>query len=423
MTRGRGPATVETSEAHARALDADDPLTPLRERFRLPIDGNGRPLAYLAGNSLGAQPRAARDAVLAVLERWGDRAVEGWFDAEGGWLDIERGYAQATARIVGARPTEVTTANTLSINLHLLLASFYRPSGRRTAILLDAPTFPSDRYVVESHLRHHGLDPAEHLVVVRPRPGEATLRPDDLAAAIHDLGDRLAVALLAGVNFATGQALDIRATTDAVHATGGLALWDLAHAAGNIPLSLHEDDVDGAAWCTYKYLNGGPGAPGQLFVHERHHGRERLAGWWGNDPVTRFAMTETFRPGPGADGFRISTPSLLALAPLGPALAMFDEVGMAALRARSVALTGYLERLVDALVPEVALLTPRDPANRGAQLSVRVRGAAARHDALAAFGVVGDVREPDIIRFAPAPMYSTYHDAWRAATALAATAG
>lgn len=419
---GRGPASVDTSEAHARALDAADPLAPVRERFRLPIDGEGRPLAYLAGNSLGAQPRAARDAVLAVLERWGDRAVEGWFDADGGWLDIERGYAQATARIVGARPTEVATANTLSVNLHLLLASFYRPSGQRTAILVDAPTFPSDRYVVESHLRHHGLDPAEHLVVVRPRPGEAMLRPEDLAAAIHDLGDRLAVALVAGVNYATGQAVDIGAVTDAVHEVGGLALWDLAHAAGNVELALHDADVDAAAWCTYKYLNGGPGGPGQLFVHERHHGRERLAGWWGNDPETRFAMAETFRPGPGADGFRISTPSLLALAPLGPALALFDEIGMPVLRARSLALTGYLQGLLDALVPDAALLTPRDPGARGAQLSVRVQGATARHDALAPFGVVGDVREPDIIRFAPAPLYSSYHDAWRTATALAATA-
>jgi len=419
-------ATVDASEARALALDAHDELASFRERFRLPIDATGRPLAYLAGNSLGAQPLAARDAVVAVLERWGDRAVEGWFDVDGGWLDLERGYAEATARIVGARPSEVTTANTLSVNLHLLLAALYRPAGRRRAILIEAPTFPSDRYVVESQMRHHGLDPATDLIVVRPREGEATLRASDLAGAIHDQRDRLAVALLAGVNYATGQALDVAAITGAVHEAGGIGIWDLAHAAGNVELALHDADVDAAAWCTYKYLNAGPGAVAQLFVHERHlgaAGAAALHGWWGNDPATRFRMAETFAAGPGADGFRISTPPLLSLVPIGVSLAIFDEVGMPALRARSVALTGYLEGLLDALVPDAELLTPRDPSARGAQLSVRVGAAAARHEALAPFGVVGDVREPDIIRFAPAPLSTSYHDVWRAATAMAATVG
>lgn len=419
---------LDVGEAQARGLDAADGAGSLRDRFRLPADAAGRPLAYLAGNSLGAQPLAARDAVMAALERWGERAVEGWFGVgDAGWLDMERTFAAATARIVGARPAEVTTANTLSVNLHLLLAAFYRPAGRRTTILIEAPTFPSDRYVVESQLRHHGLDPAQDLVVVRPREGEATLRPSDLADAIHEARDRLAVALLAGVNYATGQALDIATITGAVHEAGGMAIWDLAHAAGNVGLALHDADVDAAAWCTYKYLNAGPGAVAQLFVHERHHGPSgagsgTLSGWWGNDPATRFQMAESFTPGPGADGFRISTPPLLSLVPIGASLAMFDEVGMPALRARSVALTGYLEGLLDAMVPDAELLTPRDPASRGAQLSVRVRGASARHEALAPFGVVGDVREPDIIRFAPAPLYSSYHDVWRAARAMATTA-
>jgi kynureninase len=418
---------MDVGEAHALALDAvGGPAGSQRDRFRLPVDAAGHPLAYLAGNSLGAQPLAAREAVMAVMERWGERAVEGWFGADDGWLDMERTFADATARIVGARPAEVTTANTLSVNLHLLLAAFYRPAGQRTAILIDAPTFPSDRYVVESQLRHHGLDPAKNLIVVRPREGEATLRATDLADAIHDARDRLAVALLAGVNYATGQALDIAAVTGAVHEAGGIAIWDLAHAAGNVELALHDAEVDAAAWCTYKYLNAGPGAVAQLFVHERHHGLAgagALAGWWGNEPATRFRMAESFAAGPGADGFRISTPPLLSLVPIGVSLALFEEVGMAALRTRSVALTGYLEALLDALVPDAELLTPRDPASRGAQLSVRVRGAAARHEALAPFGVVGDVREPDIIRFAPAPLYTSFHDVWRAATAMAATAG
>lgn len=428
MTDGpdRVETPVDTSEIHALALDAADPLASQRARFRLPIDGDGQPLAYLASNSLGAQPLAARDAVQAVLERWADRAVDGWFEDDGGWLDLERQFAGATARIVGALPAEVTTANTLSVNLHLLLAAFYRPAGRRTAILMEAPSFPSDRYVAASHLRQRGLDPATELIVVEPRDGEATLREADLAAAIHDARDRLAVALLAGVNYATGQALDIAALTGAVHEAGGLAIWDLAHAAGNTALALHDADVDAAAWCTYKYLNGGPGAVAQLFVHERHHTATTaspLTGWWGNDPATRFLMGETFAPGPGADGFRISTPPLLSLAPVGASLAIHDDVGMPALLAKSQALSGYLEALMDALVPDATLLTPRDRAARGAQLSYRVRDAADRHARLVPFGVIGDVREPDIIRLAPVPLYTTFHDARRAATAMAATAG
>ncbi len=422
MTDGRGP--VDPSEVHALTLDAADPLAAYRARFRLPVDADGRPLAYLAGNSLGAQPLAARDAVSRVLEQWGDRAVDGWFDADDGWLDMERTFGDATARVVGARSSEVTTANTLSVNLHLLLAAFYRPAGRRTAILIEAPTFPSDRYVVESHLRQRGLDPSIELIVVRPRDGESTLRETDLAAAIHDARDRLAVALMSGVNYATGQALDIAALTGAVHEVGGIAIWDLAHAAGNVDLALHDAGVDAAAWCTYKYLNAGPGAVAQLFVHERHHsaaGGPALAGWWGNDPATRFRMAETFAAGPGADGFRISTPPILSLVPIGASLAIHDEVGRPALLAKSRALAAYLESLMDALVPDATLLTPRDPVARGAQLSYRVSDAARRHIRLEPFGVVGDVREPDTIRFAPVPLYSTYHDAWRAAAAMADT--
>ncbi len=311
------------------------------------------------------------------------------------------------------------------MNLHLLLAALYRPTAGRAAILIDAPTFPSDRYVVESQLRHHGLDPVRDLIVVRPRAGEDLLRPDDLDAVIHEHRGRLALGLLAGVNYATGQALDIGRHTAALHAAGALALWDLAHAAGNVPLSLHDDDVDAAAWCTYKYLNGGPGSLGQLFLHERFAAdarTPRLAGWWGNDPVTRFRMAERFEPGPGADGFRVSTPPLLSLAPIAASLAIFDEVGMAALRARSIELTGYLEALLDARVPDATILTPRDADVRGCQLSVRLPDARRRLAAIEALDVVADFREPDIIRLAPAPLYNTFEDAWRAVDALASTA-
>ena len=396
-----------------------------RDLFHLPIGRDGRPKAYLAGQSLGAQPVGARAAVEERLDAWARLGVDGWFDPERPWIDSERDLAAATGRLVGANASEITTANTLTINLHLLLAAMFRPEGPRRRILIDAPTFPSDRYAVESQLRHHGLDPDRDLIVVRPRDGEDTIRPDDLDAAIERHGDQLAVALLAGVNYATGQALGIRRHTATVHAAGAIAIWDLAHCAGNVRLTLHDDDVDAAAWCTYKYLNSGPGALAQLFIHERSArsaGTRRLAGWWGNDPATRFEMAETFDPGPGADGFRISTPPILSLAPIAVSLAMFDEVGMPALRERSLALTGELERLIDAHVPDATIITPRDPASRGSQITIRVPDAHERLQRLEAFDVVVDVREPDLIRLAPVPMYCSFEDVVRAVDALRQTA-
>ena len=418
-----GPPLAAVPDATADALDRADPLAGFRTRFVLPTDEAGRPVAYLAGNSLGAQPRAARAAVEGVLDRWASEAVGAWFATDRPWLDNERGLAEMTARIVGARPSEVTTANTLTVNLHLLLAAFYRPAGRRTAILIDAPTFPSDRYAVDSQIRQRGLDPNAERIVVGPTADGRAPSTADIEATIRAGGDRLAVVLLAGVDYATGRRLDIGRLTAATHDVGAVALWDLAHAAGNVPLALHDDAVDGAAWCTYKYLNAGPGAIAQLFVHERHHAAApHLAGWWGNDPATRFRMAEAFEPGAGADGWRISTPSMLALAPLAASLALFDEAGMGALRTKSVALTGHLEAAIAATVPDVTIVTPSDPELRGAQLSIRVADAPRRLAALATHGVVGDDREPDIIRLSPAPLYNTFDDARRAAAALAATA-
>lgn len=417
--------TVKTAigEASARALDAADPLAAWRERFLLPTSPGGGPKAYLAGMSLGAQPAGAHDAVERELDRWADLGVEGWFGSHG-WLEADGLVRDVTAGIVGARPSEVATLNTLTVNLHLLLAAFFRPAGRRTAILIDAPTFPSDRYAVVSHLAQHGLDPAGDLIVVRPRDGEAIVRSDDIENAIHEERDRLAVVLLAGVNYATGQLQPIERLTAAARAAGAIAIWDLAHAAGNVPLALHDAGVDAAAWCTYKYLNSGPGALAQIFVHERHTGAaptDRLTGWWGNAEATRFDMAEAIDLAPGAAGWRVSTPPILSLAPIAVALAMFDAVGMAALREKSVALTAFLETAIDALVPDADILTPRDPTARGAQLSVRVADAPARLAAIESRDVVADVREPDIVRLAPVPLYNTYHDAWRAARALADT--
>jgi kynureninase len=323
------------------------------------------------------------------------------------------------ARIVGARASEIAILNGLTVNIHLLLASFFRPSGRRRRILADGPLFPSDRHALTSHLAQRGLDPATDLVVVGPRAGQSTVSTSDLVAAISDHAPDLALVFLSGVNFATGQLLEIERLTAAGHAVGAIVGWDLAHAAGNVKLELHDWDVDFAAWCTYKYLNGGPGSVGAIFVHERF-GRDRsvprFGGWWGSDPDRRFEMDGPLVPAPGAAGWEISNPPVLALAPLAASLADFDEVGMPALRMRSVALTGYLARLLESLPVEV--ITPADPAARGAQLSLRFDAAPDVLERLAARAVVADFRAPDIIRVAPVPLYNTYHEAWRFAGLL-----
>ena len=417
-------APIRRDEGFALERDAADPLASYRDRFQLPVGPHGSPRVYLAGQSLGAQPSSVRDAVEAELDAWARFGVEAHFHEGATWVSFDEPLREPTARLVGALPDEVSTLNTLTVNLHLLMASFFRPAGKRTKILIDAPTFPSDRYAVGSQLIHHGLDPAEHLVVVGPREGERLVRTEDLEAAIHEQGDRLAVALLAGVNYATGQVHDIPRLTAAIHEVGAVAGWQLAHSAGNVPLALHDWDVDFAMWCTYKYLCGGPGSIAQIFVNRRlgsDPSVPRLAGWFGNAPATRFRMAETFDPAVGADGWRMSNPPILALAPVRASLAIFDEVGMAALRAKSLQLTPYLAGLIDA-VGGVEIVTPRAPDAHGCQLSLRLPDARARLDRLEAAGIVVDFREPDVIRVAPVPMYNSFHDAWRFAQALSETA-
>ena len=418
-----GPA-IRTDEAFALEQDAADPLAAQRDRFHLPVGPDGSPRIYLAGQSLGAQPKTVRAAVEAELDAWAALGVQGHFHEGATWVSFDEPLREPTARLVGALPDEISTLNTLTVNLHLLLASFYRPTGTRTKLLIDAPTFPSDRYAVESQLIHHGLDPAEHLVVVGPREGDSIVRVEDLEAAIHEHRDTLAVALLAGVNYATGQVHDIARLTGAIHEVGALAGWQLAHSAGNVPLALHDQDVDFAMWCTYKYLCAGPGSIAQIFVNRRHGSDPsvpRLSGWFGNALATRFRMAETFDPELGADGWRMSNPPILALAPVRASMAIFDEVGMPALRVKTLRLTPYLAGLIDA-VGGVEIITPREPAAHGAQLSLRLPDARARLDRLEAAGVVADFREPDIIRVAPVPMYNSFHDAWRFAQALSETA-
>jgi kynureninase len=411
----------------ARSLDAADPWRDRRDEYARPRHpGTGEPVAYLCGHSLGLQPRGARAAVERVLDHWAALGVDGHFSGAEPWYRFDEPPAARLEPIVGALPGEVAVAGTLTVNLHLLMASFYRPSARRRLVLVEAGAFPSDRYAVDAQVAWHGLDPADAVVAVPDDdPGTTTSRILDVIAA---RGDEIALVLLGGVNYRSGELLDIERITRAARAAGSVVGWDLAHAAGNVPLRLHDWDVDFAAWCTYKYLNGGPGSVGAYFVHRRHDDDPslvRLAGWWGNDPDRRFAMDEerAFTPRPGAAGWKVSNPPVLALAAVRAALDSFAAVGIDALRAKSLALTASFAGWIDGL-PGVRVLTPADPQCRGAMLTLHLPGrAAAVHEALGRAGVVGDLRAPDTIRLTPVPLYCGWEDAARAALALRAALG
>jgi kynureninase len=411
-------ADARLDEAAAIARDAADPLSALRYRYRLPVGPDGAPAIYLAGQSLGLQLRSVPAALAVELDAWSRRGVDAWFDPDRPWFTYTDRLREPMARLVGARSSEVAILNALTVNIHLLLASFFRPVGVRRRILADGPLFPSDRHALSSHLAQRGLDPAADLIVIEPA-GASTVPTDELERAIRGHAGELALVFLSGVNFATGQVHDIERLTAAGHGAGATVGWDLAHAVGNVELALHDADVDFAAWCTYKYLNGGPGSPGAIFVHERHGddaGTPRLGGWWGIDPDHRFDMDDSFSPARGAAGWELSTPSPLALAPLAASLAIFDEVGMPALRERSLRLTAFLADLVADLGVEV--VTPRETMTRGAQLSLRFMDAEEVLAGLAARGVIADYRAPDIIRVAPVPLYNTFHELWRFAGIL-----
>ncbi|MEU8081442.1 kynureninase [Catellatospora citrea] len=416
------------TEQDAQRRDQADPGH--RDLFLVPpAEGGAHPeTAYMAGNSLGLQPRATRDELLGDLDAWAQLGVEGHLEAARPWLPYHELLTEQAARLVGALPAEAVVMNSLTVNLHLLMVSFYRPAGARTRIVIEDAAFPSDSYAVRSQARFHGLDPDTTVVRLRPRAGEDTLRTEDVLAFLRAEGDTVALVMLGGVNFLTGELMDIPAITAAGRAAGAVVGWDLAHAAGNVPLRLHEWDVDFAAWCSYKYLNSGPGALGGVFVHERHLGDPdlpRFEGWWSTEAATRFEMTPTSRPPATVEAWQISNPPIFAMGPVRTSLDLFDKIGMDALRERSLRLTAYLESLLDEVLPGRPLqqVTPRDPARRGCQLSVRTTEMGAnelarrlRHE----HGVIADARQPDIVRFAPVPLYSTYHDCWRVAQALAA---
>ncbi|TDC89363.1 kynureninase [Actinomadura sp. 7K507] len=411
-----------TAEEEARRLDENDPLPALRGEFLVPPAPGGtfEEAAYFAGNSLGLQPRSVAGRLREELDDWARLAVDAHTEARRPWVDYHELLREPAARLVGALPHEVVAMNSLTVNLHLMMASFYRPAGARTRIVIEDSAFPSDSYAVAGQAVHHGLDPAAAVVRLKPRPGEDTLRTEDVVAFLEREGGTVALLMLGGVNYLTGQLMDMAAITKAGRAAGAAVGWDLAHAAGNVPLRLHDWDVDFAAWCTYKYLNSGPGAVAGCFVHERHvrdTSMPRLSGWWGTDPSVRFRMDPDIAPPASADAWQVSNPPILALAPVLASLEIFDRVGMDALRARSERLTGYLaSRLAGA---GAWIITPADPAARGTQLSLRVDDAGGLVRRLAErHGVIADAREPDVVRLAPVPLYCTFHDCHRAAAAL-----
>jgi len=401
--------------AQVRELDAADPLRGFRDEFLIPPHGGGEQ-HYFVGNSLGLQPRAARAHVLEVLDKWAAEAVEGHFNGDTAWMDYHRLVRDPLARLVGALPEEVVAMNTLTVNLHLMLASFYCPDARRSVVLMEAGAFPSDRHAVESQIRLHGLDPAQCLVEVEADQPDGTLSDEAIARAIAAHGPRLALVLWPGIQYRTGQAFDLARIAALAHAQGARAGFDLAHAVGNLPLALHDAGADFAVWCHYKYVNAGPGAVAGCFVHQRHGnaGLSRMAGWWGHEASTRFRMAPEFVPAAGAEGWQLSNPPVLAMAPLRASLEQFERAGgMAALRAKSERLTGLLERLIhERLADTLQVVTPADPQRRGCQLSLRVTGGRERGRALFEHlrerGFLGDWREPDVIRIAPVPLYNRY---------------
>lgn len=400
----------------ARAQDAADPLREFREQFLIPPHTDGDSL-YFCGNSLGLQPRGVREAVNAELDYWGELGVEGHFKGRLPWMDYHEFVRDNLAEVVGAQSGEVVAMNTLGVNLHLMMVGFYRPTRERHAILIEGGAFPTDRYAVESQIRFHGFDPAQSLIEIEPDEAYGTLSLTAIERALTEHGSRIALVMLPGVQYRNGQAFDLKAITELAHAHGCMVGFDLAHAVGNLHMQLHDSGADFAIWCSYKYLNSGPGAVGGAFVHDRHArtDRPRFAGWWGHDKATRFQMGPEFVPTPGADGWQLSNPPILALAPLRVSLDLFHQAGMGALRRKSERLTGYLEWLVgERLHGVLEVITPAEPARRGAQLSIRVAGGRERghalFDHLLQHGIIGDWREPDVIRISPTPMYNRYSD-------------
>ena len=417
-------STEFASEEYAlnRDRNLDPPLA--RDQYLLPTDSLGTPIAYLAGNSLGLQPKSTRAALDQELDSWATLAVRGHSHGAHPWMAFPSLLAETSAAIVGAKPHEIVMMNSLTINLHMLLASFYQPRDQRRKIVMEDYAFSSDAYAIRSHVAFRGRDPDKDVIRLKPREGEDSLRTEDVVAVLRERGEEISTILFGAVNYYSGEFMDIPTITAAAHDVGAYAGWDLAHAAGNIPMNVHDWGVDFAAWCSYKYLNAGPGSVAGAFIHVKHHtsALPRLEGWWTNKPETRFVMNPVVDPLETAEAWAVSNPPVLIMAPALSALEVFSDVGMPAIRARSLQLTQYMRQLVAALDAQnrVHVITPSDPDRHGAQLSIRVpiEPFALIERMYQNHGVLGDARNPDIIRLAPIPMYNTFHDVWRAITAL-----
>jgi kynureninase len=399
----------------ARSLDQKDVLRSYRNAFYIPKDVSGNEWLYFTGNSLGLQPKTTKAAIEQELNDWANLGVEGHLDAKNPWMPYHEFLTESMAKIVGAKPIEVVVMNTLTANLHFLMASFYSPTEKRHKILIESDAFPSDRYAVQSQLEFHGYDPEACLIEWTPRAGETLLHLQDLETIIDEQGEEIALILIGGVNYYTGQSFDLKKIAEMGHAKGCKVGIDLAHGAGNIQPDLHNSGVDFAAWCTYKYLNAGPGSLGGVFVHERYaHDKtlKRFTGWWSQNKDTRFDMRKPLDLIPGAEGWQLSNPPILSMAAIKASLDLFNEVGMDALRQKSVQLTAYLEYLINNLNhPDVEIISPKDPAQRGCQLSIRVKNAdQTLHKRLTENHVITDWREPGVIRFAPVPFYNSFED-------------
>ena len=403
--------TFENSRSCAKTMDQDDPLGSYQDKFHYPKNDNKENVIYFSGNSLGIQPKSVRKYVEKELNVW---EREGLLGQHSRWENFHERLIEDTARLVGAQPSEVVVMNALTVNIHLLLVSFYQPNENRKKIIIEEGTFPSDQYAIKSQIKFHGFDPQDTLIELSPRKGEDTLRTKDILAAVRDINEELATVILGGVNYYTGQAFDMQSITKAGHKAGAFVGFDLAHGAGNLEMNLHDWNVDFAAWCSYKYLCAGPGSPAGIFIHKIHHHwtGPRLTGWWGHNKNTRFEMGPDFDPIQTAEGWQISNAPVMGMAPLLAAMEIFDEVGMAAIRVKSEKLTGFLEYLIAENLPAVAIITPVNPAERGCQLSLVVPGGKNTYEKILKKGVVCDWRKPDIIRVAPHPLFNRYTEVY-----------
>jgi len=407
---------------YAKELDEKDPLKSYREKFYIP-QVNGEDSVYFTGNSLGLQPKSVKEYIGRELDDWATYGVEGHFDAKKPWFAYHEFLTGKAAKIVGALESEVVITHSLTTNLHLLMVSFYRPTESRFKIICEAKAFPSDQYALESQVRFHGLSPEDAIIEVAPREGEHTIRHEDIIALINEHADQLAMVMIGGVNYYSGQLFNMKDITAKAHEAGAVCGFDLAHAAGNVILNLHDWGVDFAAWCSYKYLNSSPGGVSGMFVHQRHENKPelpRFAGWWGYDKETRFEMKPGFVPMKGAEGWQLSNAPILGMAAHLASLDIFEEVGMDALRTKSLALTDYLEKIIQDVAErnaehcEFEIITPNNPEERGAQLSILLHGKGKSvHDSLTKQGVIADWREPNVIRIAPVPMYNSFEDIYR----------